>query len=194
MRGVAEKRSLRLRFSPHPSLSRGERGKERSSAENTSEAVGLFAGGDAADYRQGVEVDGRDDVGVGRGDPGALAVGGDQEAHGHRALAEAGREEAVRAAGDSLAVDRDALNLLSRGRIENGDVAREVGILRATRRVFGSTTKSSFSPSAVTRSRPSESAFNPCGRAPSGSSIVAIAAPRPMSISVSVRPASSRVP
>src|SRR5205814_5518420 len=42
----------------------------------------------------------------------------------HGTLSEAGREEAVRAAGDGLAVDRDALDLLARGRVENGDVAR----------------------------------------------------------------------
>ena len=53
------------------------------------------------------------------------------------------------------------------------EVSRAVGIRAATRRALGSTTRSSFIPSAVTSSRPSESAFKPCGRAPSGSSIVA---------------------
>ena len=62
-------------------------------------------------------------IGVGRGDPGAFAVGRDQEAHGAGLLPK--RVEKTRSALPGTASRSIAMrfDLLARGRVENGDVA-----------------------------------------------------------------------
>ena len=69
-----------------------------------------------------------------------------------------------------------------------------IGIVDASRRASGSTTRSSLRPSAVTRSFSAETAAEPWGRAPSGRMIVPAIASFSRSIRVSDRPGASRVP
>src|SRR5712691_7478160 len=53
------------------------------SPEHSRQAIRFLAGGQTADHGEGVEVDRRDDVGVGGSNPGASSVGGDEQADGN---------------------------------------------------------------------------------------------------------------